>query len=98
LDGCLGWFEHSAAPDVKVYVVPDSGHLLMLQNPQVTNAGLIHAAGGKVAEGDELPKLLVPGTEDMHQSWLEQTLKARMSEQGITGTQRISSTSGMAAT
>jgi pimeloyl-ACP methyl ester carboxylesterase len=89
--------EHAeSAPDVKVYMVPEAGHLLMLQNPQATNTCLIHSAGGKVAEGDELPILLEPGTEDLHQSWLEQTLKARVSEQERSEEQRLSRTDGIA--
>ncbi|KAG7352730.1 alpha/beta fold family hydrolase [Nitzschia inconspicua] len=69
-----------SAPDVNVYMVPHAGHLLMLQNPQVTNTGMIHAAGGKVSAEDGLPALLDPGTEDLHESWLEQALKARTDE------------------
>jgi cardiolipin-specific phospholipase len=74
--------EHAgSAPDVKVYMVPQAGHLLMLQNPQITNTGLIHAAGGRVTGGQKLPVLLDPGTEDLHESWLEQALKARSTRQ-----------------
>lgn len=38
------------APECNVYVVRDSGHLFMLQNPYQFNAGLIHASGGLVPE------------------------------------------------
>lgn len=70
--------EHvQSAPDVSVYLVPQAGHLLMLQNPLVTNTGMILAAGGKVSAGEQLPALLEPGTEDLHESWLEQALRAR---------------------
>eukprot|EP00529_Nitzschia_sp_RCC80_P022675 CAMPEP_0113498148 /NCGR_PEP_ID=MMETSP0014_2-20120614/31002_1 /TAXON_ID=2857 /ORGANISM="Nitzschia sp." /LENGTH=486 /DNA_ID=CAMNT_0000392121 /DNA_START=116 /DNA_END=1576 /DNA_ORIENTATION=+ /assembly_acc=CAM_ASM_000159 len=52
------------APDVEVYMVPNAGHLLMLENWEGTNNGIIHAASGGTisqsgAEG-ELPKLLRP--------------------------------------
>lgn len=47
------------APDVSVFLIPAAGHLLMLQNPLGTNAGMIHAGGGHVPT-DRLPRLLKP--------------------------------------
>jgi cardiolipin-specific phospholipase len=41
-------------PDVNVYVVRNAGHLLMLDNPDEFNAGLIHSGGGRV-EKSRLP-------------------------------------------
>jgi hypothetical protein len=43
--------QSSAAPTTNVYVVRDSGHLLMLQNWDGFNAGVVHASGGKVPYG-----------------------------------------------
>jgi cardiolipin-specific phospholipase len=42
--------KQEAVPECNVYVVRDSGHLLMLQNPYQFNAALIHASGGLVPE------------------------------------------------
>ncbi len=82
-------------PKVSVYMVPRAGHLLMLQNPTFTNTGMIHASGGKVPQ-DELPTLMETGTEDLHESWLEATLKARKMEEQTTNAPRFSPPAGMA--
>jgi hypothetical protein len=65
-----------SSPQVDVLRVPKAGHLLMLENPEGTTAGMIHGAGGKVANED-LPFLMDPAAEEPHESWMEQTLKAR---------------------
>ena len=41
----------TGAPSVNVFVVPEAGHLLMLQNWDGFNAAVIHASGGKVPAG-----------------------------------------------
>ena len=68
--------DHGSSPKVDVFMVPNAGHLLMLQNPEGTNAGMIYGAGGK-ANKDDLPHLMDPGTEELHESWIEQTLEGR---------------------
>jgi pimeloyl-ACP methyl ester carboxylesterase len=88
--------EHGgSAPNVKVYLVPEAGHLLMLQNPQATNTCLIHAGGGNVTQGEEMTFLLELGKEDLPQYLLEQTLKSRVSEQERVGAQGLSPSAGM---
>lgn len=57
-------------PDVNVFLVPDAGHLLMLENPKIVNAGIISIAGGKVRD-EEMPALMdVDETEKLNESWL----------------------------
>lgn len=52
------------APDVKVYMVPNAGHLLMLENFEGTNNGIILASGGTISKTEEIPKLLTPAVID----------------------------------
>jgi hypothetical protein len=79
---CETLHQHDAghSPKASVYLVPSAGHLLMLQNPQSTSMGMIEAAGGKVDESkysEVMPSLMEAGTLDLHETWLEQVLKAR---------------------
>jgi cardiolipin-specific phospholipase len=79
---CETLHQHDAghSPKASVYLVPSAGHLLMLQNPQSTSMGMIEAAGGKVDESkysEVMPSLMEAGTHDLHETWLEQVLKAR---------------------
>lgn len=69
---------HHIPPKVDVFVVPKAGHLLMLQNPEATNACIVHAAGGKVLD-EEMPELmkLSKSEEELNESWIKQTLKLR---------------------
>jgi cardiolipin-specific phospholipase len=64
------------APAVDVHLIPSAGHLLMLQNWRATNASMIYAAGGKVKE-DDVPTVLEPGTEELPESWIQETMKGR---------------------
>jgi len=78
--------EHDAgsSPKVDVLLVPKAGHLLMLQNPEATNAGMVHAVGGLYKlPVEDMPTLIQPGSDELHESWLEQTLKAREQNQMI---------------
>jgi cardiolipin-specific phospholipase len=69
---------HHIPPKVDVFVVPKAGHLLILQNPEATNACMIYAAGGKVLD-EEMPTLmkLSKSEEELNESWIKQTLKLR---------------------
>jgi cardiolipin-specific phospholipase len=59
-----------SVPDVNVFLVPDAGHLLMLQNPKIVNAGIISIAGGKVRD-EEMPALMdLDEAEKLNESWL----------------------------
>ena len=70
------------SPEVNVFLVPNAGHLLILQNPQIVNACMISVAGGKVPD-EEMPTLMdLNKTEELHESWLEQTLKIREEQIG----------------
>jgi cardiolipin-specific phospholipase len=81
----------SSAPSVKVYMVPEAGHLLMLQNWQGTNNVIIHASGGTVPQTETLPKLLKPtniGQNEVEQEvdnlqnfWVQKTLQSRQREE-----------------
>lgn len=63
-------FSSSSMPTVNVFLVPNAGHLLMLQNPQMVEAGIISIAGGKVLV-EEMPTAMnLNETEELHQSWL----------------------------
>jgi cardiolipin-specific phospholipase len=64
------------SPKVDVHLIPSAGHLLMLQNWEATNASMIYAAGGTVKPGD-LPTVLEPGTDDLPEVWLRDTLIGR---------------------
>ena len=89
--------QHS--PKTSVYLVPSAGHLLMLQNPQSTSMGMIEAAGGKVDQSEYseyMPSLMEPGTHELHESWLEQALKARELEKQKATMPRLSRPAGMA--
>eukprot|EP00536_Pseudo-nitzschia_multiseries_P013869 jgi/Psemu1/245705/estExt_Genewise1.C_6260008 len=67
----------SVTPDVNVYLVPNAGHLLILQNPEQVNACMINIAGGTVSD-DRMPMLMdLNETEELNESWLEETMKIR---------------------
>jgi len=69
----------TSTPEVNVFLVPNAGHLLTLQNPEIVNACMIGIAGGKVQVPEEEMATLMElnETEELHESWLEQTLKIR---------------------
>mmetsp|Transcript_9750 Transcript_9750/g.23608 ORF Transcript_9750/g.23608 Transcript_9750/m.23608 type:complete len:110 (+) Transcript_9750:1059-1388(+) len=64
-------------PNVDVYLVPNSGHLLILQNPDLVNKCVISIGGGTVFD-DEVPTPMdLNETEELSESWMEQTMKIR---------------------
>jgi len=62
-------------PDVNVFLVPNAGHLLILQNPETVNACMIRIAGGSVTDVEMATLMELNETEELHESWLEQTRK-----------------------
>ncbi len=69
-----------SVPNVNVYLVPNAGHLLTIENPRIVNAGMIRLAGGKVNVRDrEMPKLMDRGWIPHDEEWLR---RARESMEG----------------
>ena len=62
------------APNANVFIVRDSGHLLMMQNWHMTNAVVTYAGGGEVPRG-HLPVQLKPGQEDLSDSFIRKTVR-----------------------
>lgn len=57
-------------PDVNVFLLPNAGHLLILQNPKIVNTCVISIAGGKVRDED-MPDLMdLNEAEELNESWL----------------------------
>lgn len=61
-----------STPEVNVFLVPNAGHLLILQNPEIVNACIIRIAGGKVKVPEEnMPTLMgLDKTKELDESWL----------------------------
>lgn len=64
-------------PDVNVFLVPNCGHLLILQNPETVSACMIRIAGGSVPDVEMATLMELDETEELHESWLEQTRQMR---------------------
>ena len=57
-------------PEVNTFLVPNAGHLLILQNPKLVNNCMIAVSGGD-AEDDEMPDLMdIDESEELSESWL----------------------------
>jgi len=56
--------------EVNTFLVPNAGHLLILQNPKLVNNCMIAVSGGD-AEDDEMPDLMdIDESEELSESWL----------------------------
>ena len=55
---------------MNVFLVPNAGHLLILQNPKIVNACMISIVGGEVQDKD-MPSLMdLDETEELNGTWL----------------------------
>jgi len=72
----------TSIPEVSVFLVPDAGHLLILQNPKLVNNCIIRIAGGDVGN-EEMPSLMeVNKTKELNESWLNES-RERLKEKKI---------------
>lgn len=72
-----------STPDVNVFLVPNAGHLLILQNPEIVNACMIRIGGGKVQVPEQgMPMLMdVDYSKELDESWLQRARKTSEEQQ-----------------
>lgn len=64
-----------SVPDVNVFLVPNAGHLLILQNPKFVSTCMISIAGGKVRDEDMSDLMDLDESEELNESWLIRALE-----------------------
>ena len=81
----------TGSPNIQVYMVPNAGHLLMLENCRGTTAALIQAGGGGgPANVADAPVLIEPGTEALPDSQVRRVAMATHHHRQVYGSTQSS--------